>query len=150
MNKKTHRECINYQMSNIMLCWFIEYNGLKGLNNINHYLDGLEDLNSFSSNNTLDNKNTLNKYEHIRLRVGYWPLWLSWLECCPVDQMVVASVPSQSMYLGCGFNPWPGHIQEGSQSVLLSCIDVSLPFSLSLCLSLSLKAMKKISTGEDK
>ena len=32
----------------------------------------------------------------------------SWLECRPVHQKVVGSIPSQGTYLGCGFEPWWG------------------------------------------
>ena len=51
---------------------------------------------------------------------------------------VVGSIPSQGMYLGCGFDLWLG----GNESLSLS---VSL--SLSLCLSVSLSSsISKINT----
>ena len=34
-----------------------------------------------------------------------WPVWLSWLEPCPVDQNVAGSIPGQGTHLGCGFDP---------------------------------------------
>ena len=56
---------------------------------------------------------------------------------------VVGSIPSLGTCLGCGFDPWPSAM-GGNQSMLLSCIDVSMFFlSLPLSLSLSLKARKK-------
>ena len=74
-----------------------------------------------------------------------WPVWLSWLECRPIDQKVVGSIPSQDTYLGCRLGPWSGHKRQ--------VINVSLSHRcFSLCLSpffpLSLKSIDK-SSGED-
>lgn len=33
---------MDYQMPNIVLFWFIEHNGLKGLNNLKYYPYGLK------------------------------------------------------------------------------------------------------------
>ena len=40
--------------------------------------------------------------------------WISWLECCPIFQKVVSSIPSQGTYPGCGFGPWLGHVWEST------------------------------------
>ena len=36
----------------------------------------------------------------------------SWLERHPIHQKAAGSISSQGTYLGCGFDPWSGHIQE--------------------------------------
>ena len=46
-------------------------------------------------------------------------------------QKVVGSIPSQSTYLGCGFDPWARCIQE---AVNVSHIDVSLSTPLPISL----------------
>ena len=35
-----------------------------------------------------------------------WPVWLSWLECCPINQKAAGSVSTQGTCLGCRFGPW--------------------------------------------
>ena len=32
------------------------------------------------------------------------------LECCPVHQKVAGLIPGQGTCLGCGFDPWSGHV----------------------------------------
>ena len=49
-----------------------------------------------------------------------WPLWLSWLECCPMQQKVVGSIPGEGTYLGCGFDPQSGCGQRQPIDVSLS------------------------------
>ena len=64
------------------------------------------------------------------------------------NPMVTGSTPSQGTYLGCGFNPWSRSVGR-NQSMLLSCIDVSLlPFLFPS--SVQEKAMEKMSLGKDK
>ena len=72
-----------------------------------------------------------------------WLVWLGWLEHHPLTERFQVSIPSWDIYLGCGFDPWSRYIRSplwahmgGNRSMLLSCIDVSLPSFLSL------KAMK--------
>ena len=43
---------------------------------------------------------------------------LSWLGCHPMHQKVVGSIPSQGTHLGCGFNPWLGHLREATNQCL--------------------------------
>ncbi|KAF6095741.1 NADH:ubiquinone oxidoreductase core subunit S7 [Phyllostomus discolor] len=43
-----------------------------------------------------------------------WPVWLSDLECHPVNQKVVGSIPGQGTCLGSGFGPQSGHMQEAT------------------------------------
>lgn len=79
--------------------------------------------------------------------------WLRWLECRPIRQKPVSSVPGQGTSLGCGFNPQTGCIRDAT-GPCFSHIDVSfpplspsLPLSLSLSLSFlpsSLKTQKHI------
>ena len=40
--------------------------------------------------------------------------WLSWLEHHSKHQKVAGLILSQGTYLGCGFNLWLGHIEEGT------------------------------------
>ena len=79
-------------------------------------------------------------------------MWLSWLEHHPVDQKVAGSIPGQGMYPGCDFDPWSGHVREGSWLMFLSHINVSPSPSPSPSPPsfLSLKAMKQMSLSEDK
>ena len=74
-----------------------------------------------------------------------WPVWRSCLEHCPIDRKVMSLIPSQGTHLGCKYNPCSGCVQEGSQSMFFSFSFLSLPPSLPL----SLKAMGKMSSGED-
>ena len=63
------------------------------------------------------------------------------------NQKVGDSISSRGKYLGCGFGPQSWHstlVQApmgGSRSMILSCIDISLPSSLS-------KSNEKMSSGE--
>ena len=85
---------------------------------------------------------------HCNNRVGWspWPVWLSWLEYCPIYWKVAGSIPSQDTCLG--FDPQSGSIQE----VTNQCISLT---SMFFCLSphttfLSLyKSNEKIFLGED-
>ena len=52
------------------------------------------------------------------------PVWLSWLEHCPIHWMVVGSIPVQGTYLGCRFDPPSGCVQGTTTRCL------SLSFSL--------------------
>ena len=76
----------------------------------------------------------------LKLIVVPWLVWLSWLEHHPIHQKFAGSIPSQGVYLGCGFS-W-GMRQP---------INVSVSLSLSLSLSLisinasSGKDFKKVS-----
>ena len=54
------------------------------------------------------------------------------------NRRVTGSISSPGTYPACRFDPWSGCVQEGSWSMLLSHIDVSLSLPF-----LSLKAMKK-------
>ena len=97
-----------------------------------------------------------------------WSMCLGWLEHLPVHQGIVGliSIPSQGTYPGCGFDPWPGLVQEGNQSMLSLFLyprhplPPSLPLlspslflpvlllpSLSLCLS---KSNEKVPLGGNK
>ena len=60
------------------------------------------------------------------------------------NQRVVGSIPGQGTYLGFGFSPWSWSVQEATNW----CSCLSLKF-LSLPSSLSKRAMKKMSSGED-
>ena len=80
-----------------------------------------------------------------------WPVWLSWLEHCPINWTAAGSIPGQGTYprLQVWHRWWVAHTRS-NQSMFLSRIDVSLPLSLPFpfpCLSL-----KSISTflGQDK
>ena len=58
-----------------------------------------------------------------------WALarWLSWLEHSLVHQKVADSIPGQGTYLGCGFDPWLGHIWEAAnQCFSLSQINIQI------------------------
>ena len=46
----------------------------------------------------------------LRVNWGCPAQWLSWLECHPMHQKIVGSISGQGTYLGCGFDPWLGHI----------------------------------------
>ena len=72
-------------------------------------------------------------------------VWLIWLECCPICQKVVGSIPSQGTYLGCRFNPQLGAYKRQPIDVFLThwC------FSLSPLLPLS-KSNEKMSSGDNK
>ena len=37
-----------------------------------------------------------------------WPVWLSWLQCRPMDLKVAGLIPSQGTCLGCGCGPGQG------------------------------------------
>ena len=41
-------------------------------------------------------------------------MWLSWLECCPINWKVVGLIPGQGTCLGCRLGPWSGHIPEAT------------------------------------
>ena len=69
----------------------------------------------------------------ILMKVLPWPVWLYWLENCPIDQKVVSSIHSQGTYLGCRFDPQSRHVREGNQLMFLSHINV-LGFFSSLSL----------------
>ena len=53
-------------------------------------------------------------------------MWLSWLEHHPIDQKVMGLTPGQGIYPSCRFDPLPGHVPEGNQSMFLSHISLSL------------------------
>ena len=59
-----------------------------------------------------------------------WPVWLSWLEHCPVNQKVVGSIPSQSTCLGCRFSSQSGHVQEATNPFSLTSKFLSLSLSI--------------------
>ena len=44
--------------------------------------------------------------------------WLSCLECCPIHQKSVGSIPSQGIYLGHGFSPVRAHIGSNQLTFL--------------------------------
>ena len=69
-------------------------------------------------------------------------MWLGWLEHPPVHQSLQVRFPVGAHTPVVGFIPQSGRVQEGSFSMFLSHIDVSLSISASLP-SPSLKAMKK-------
>ena len=73
-------------------------------------------------------------------------LRLSWLEHCPVHQMVVGLIPSQGKHLDYGFNPWSSCVQEATNR----CFSLtSLPLSLkSMNISLS-EDLKKDTSIKD-
>ena len=81
--------------------------------------------------------------ENVKLIVP-WPVWLSWLEYHLVDQRVVSSIPHQDTYPGFRFNALSGRVQEGSQSMFLSHIDVCLFVCLFLLASVSGSNEKKV------
>ena len=56
-----------------------------------------------------------------------WLVWLSWLECHLTDWRVVASIPSQGLYPGCGFDAQSRCVWEATNQ----CFFLSLPSSLS-------------------
>ena len=65
-----------------------------------------------------------------------WPLWLSWLEHCPVDQKVTDLIPDQGTYPHYGFDSQSMCVRKSSQFMFLSQIHVSLSLSFSLPLPL--------------
>ena len=87
------------------------------------------------------------------MRVDYWKFsalaCVAWLVGASFrNGKVAALMPGQGISLGCGFDPWSRQSPvwvpiEGSQSMLLSCIDVSLP-------SFFFKSNEKMYSGEDK
>ena len=42
------------------------------------------------------------------------PSWVTCLGLCPMHQKVSSWIPGQGIYLGCGFNPWSGTMQEAT------------------------------------
>ena len=76
-------------------------------------------------------------------------VWLSWLECGPINRKVMSSIPGQGTYLGCGFDPPSKHMLglqlwcpvgvrvRGNQLTFLFHIYVSVHLFLSLHSSLS-------------
>ena len=57
-------------------------------------------------------------------------MWISWLEHPPINQKVVGSNPSQDTYLGYGFDPWSGCIQEArNPSMFLTSMFLSSSLS---------------------
>ena len=66
-------------------------------------------------------------------------VWLSWLECRPVNQKVPSFIPSQVTYLGCGSFPSGGSYQR--KLMCLSHNNVNPPLSPYLLLSLKLISM---------
>ena len=54
--------------------------------------------------------------------------WLSWLECCPIQQKIVGLIPGQGTYLGRRFDPGLGHVWEAAiQCFSLTSMFLSLP-----------------------
>ena len=60
----------------------------------------------------------------LNYKSGPWPLWLSLLENCLVEQNVAGLVPGQGTCLGCRFDLRLGHLQEGSESMFLSLFPI--------------------------
>ena len=50
----------------------------------------------------------------LKLYLKPFLVWLSWLEHGPIHQKIKGSIPHQSTYLGCGFNPQLVHTSETS------------------------------------
>ena len=48
-----------------------------------------------------------------------WPVWLSWLEHCPISWKVAGSIPSQGTCLSCGFSLRSGCFQEATDRCFL-------------------------------
>ena len=71
--------------------------------------------------------------------------WLHWFEHSPIHQKVVGSIPGQGTYLGCGFHPHSGHIQEATNQ----CFFLPLFLSLSLSPLLFSQRSINITSGED-
>ena len=80
---------------------------------------------------------------HLNLPVMPWPVWLSWMECHPINWEFAGLTPSQGTYPGCGLFPQLGCLQEATNQ----CFSLSL--SLSLSLSFLWKQWKKMSSGEE-
>ena len=59
-----------------------------------------------------------------------WPVWLSWLQCHPINQKVTGWIPHQGTHLGCRFGPELGRVQGATDP----CFSLTSVF-LSLCLS---------------
>lgn len=55
-----------------------------------------------------------------------WPVWLNWLEHCPVKQKVASLKPNQVTCSSWGLNPWSGRVQ-GNRLMFLSHLDDSPP-----------------------
>ena len=58
--------------------------------------------------------------------------WLSWLKHHSIQQKVAGSNPGQGPYLGCGFDPQLGHIQEATDwcfSLTSMFLSLSTPLS---------------------
>ena len=62
-----------------------------------------------------------------------WLVWLSWLECRPINRKVTSSIPGQGTCLGCGSVPSTQYTCERQP------VNVSLSFSLPSCLSQTIK-----------
>ena len=74
--------------------------------------------------------------------VPSWPVRLSWLESCPVDQNAVGSISGQVTYPGCELFPGWGVYEKATNSCFsLTSLSVSVSLSVSLCLSLSLSSL---------
>ena len=76
-----------------------------------------------------------------------WAVWLSWLECHPIVHKVTGLIPGQGTHPGCGFSSGWGMYRRQPIDASLSHLCFSLSRSLfrSLCLPLSVKAIKKCS-----
>ena len=72
-----------------------------------------------------------------------------------MHQKVAGSVPSQGMYLGCGFDPWSGCVREAtsrcfSHIIVFLFFSLLLPFSLeSIIIITIIIIIKGIYSGED-
>ena len=70
-----------------------------------------------------------------------WPLWLTWLECRPINRRVSGLISAESTCLSCRFGPQLGCVQEATNRC----------FSLShWCFSPSLYLPLSMPSGEDK
>ena len=56
-----------------------------------------------------------------------WPMWLSWLDCHPVNRKFAGSIPGQGTCLGCGFVPQLGSEREATSQCSSPCLSLSLP-----------------------
>ena len=84
---------------------------------------------------------TERKREIEKKNVEPWPVWLGWLEHCPLDQEVTHSIPGQGTHPGFGIDPQSGHVRESNQ------VDISVSCQY---FSLSFREIKKMSLGKDK
>ena len=50
------------------------------------------------------------KTDKKKIILAPWPVWLRWLEHCPIDQRVTSSIPSHGTCLDYGFSPQSGLI----------------------------------------